>query len=66
MTLLFCFLLVVVGKVPEAFTMDPDEFEEEFNIKQPQKNDINIVFHCFAGVRSRAAMEAVHQIGFTK
>lgn len=42
--------------------MDPDEFEEEFSVKQPQKNDINIVFHCFAGVRSRAAMEAVHQI----
>lgn len=46
--------------------MDPDEFEQEFSVKQPQKNDINIVFHCFAGVRSRAAMEAVHQIGFTK
>lgn len=61
-----CATNIPLRKVPEAFTMDPDEFEEEFSVKQPQKNDINIVFHCFAGVRSRAAMEAVHQIGFTK
>ena len=46
--------------------MDPEEFEEQYNIKKPNKNDANIVFHCLAGVRSRAAMEAVHQIGFTK
>jgi len=55
-----------VRKVPEAFTMDPEEFEEQYNVKQPQKNDVNVVFHCLAGVRSRAAMEAVHQIGYSK
>ena len=60
------FLLISVRKVPDAFTMDPEEFEEQYNIKKPNKNDANIVFHCLAGVRSRAAMEAVHQIGFTK
>jgi len=60
------FLLISVRKVPDAFTMDPEEFEEQYNVKKPSKNDANIVFHCLAGVRSRAAMEAVHQIGFTK
>lgn len=55
-----------VRKVPEAFTMDPVAFEEEYNVKKPDKNDANIVFHCLAGIRSRAAMEAVHQIGYTK
>ena len=55
-----------VRKVPEAFTMDPVAFEEEYNAKKPDKNDANIVFHCLAGIRSRAAMEAVHQIGYTK
>jgi len=60
------FLLISVRKVPDAFTMDPEEFEEQYNVKKPNKNDANIVFHCLAGVRSRAAMEAVHQIGFTK
>ncbi|XP_068687438.1 thiosulfate:glutathione sulfurtransferase-like [Montipora capricornis] len=61
-----CATNVPLRKVPEAFTMDPDEFEEEYSIKQPKKNDANIVFHCLGGVRSRAALEAVHQIGFTK
>ena len=46
--------------------MDSEEFEEQYNVKKPSKSDANIVFHCLAGVRSRAAMEAVHQIGFTK
>ena len=46
--------------------MDPDEFEAQYKVNQPKKNDNNIVFHCLAGVRSRAAMEAVHQIGYTK
>ena len=60
------FLLISVRNVPDAFIMDPEEFEEQYNVKKPNKNDANIVFHCLAGVRSRAAMEAVHQIGFTK
>lgn len=57
---------IPLRKVPEAFTMDPEEFEEEYNVKKPEKNDANIVFHCLAGTRSRAAMDAVHQIGYTK
>lgn len=61
-----CSTNIPLRKIPEAFTMDPEEFEENYNVKQPQKNDANIVFHCLAGVRSRAAMEAVHQIGYTK
>lgn len=61
-----CATNIPLRKVPEAFTMDPEEFEEEYNAKKPNKNDANIVFHCLAGIRSRAAMEAVHQIGFTK
>lgn len=61
-----CATNIPLRKVPEAFTMDPEEFEEQYNVKKPSKNDANIVFHCLAGVRSRAAMEAVHQIGFTK
>ncbi|KAL9963823.1 hypothetical protein ACROYT_G027370 [Oculina patagonica] len=61
-----CATNIPLRKVPEAFTMDPEEFEEEYHVKKPNKNDANIVFHCLAGVRSRAAMEAVHQIGFTK
>ena len=28
-------------KVPEAFTMDPVAFEEEYNVKKPDKNDDN-------------------------
>lgn len=61
-----CATNIPLRKVPEAFTMDADDFEEQYHVKQPKKNDVNIVFHCLAGVRSRAAMEAVHQIGFTK
>lgn len=61
-----CATNIPLRKVPEAFTMDPEEFEEEYNVKKPEKNDANIVFHCLAGIRSRAAMDAVHQIGYTK
>ena len=64
--MIFIIIAFLVRKVPEAFTMDPKAFEEEYNVKKPDKNDANIVFHCLAGIRSRAAMEAVHQIGYTK
>ena len=46
--------------------MDQQEFEDEYGVQKPDKSDANIVFHCLAGIRSKAAMEAVHQIGYTK
>ena len=46
--------------------MGSEDFEGKYGIKMPEKSDVDIVFHCKAGIRSGAAMAAVHQIGFTR
>lgn len=60
------FLLFVVGEVEEAFKLSPQLFFDKYGGPMPTKEDTNIVFHCRAGVRSRTAMTAVHQLGYSK
>ena len=46
--------------------MDAETFQKIYKAKKPDKSDSNIVFHCKAGIRSKAALEAVQQIGYKK
>lgn len=56
----------VVGEVSEAFSLDTEDFQRKYGTSKPSPEDDNILFYCLAGVRSRTAMEAVHQLGYTK
>ncbi|KXJ25192.1 thiosulfate sulfurtransferase/rhodanese-like domain-containing protein 3 [Exaiptasia diaphana] len=55
---------VPLGDIPDAFTMKPKQFMEKYNAKKPKRKDANIVFHCKAGIRSKHALNQVHQLGF--
>ena len=59
-------MILVVGEVEEAFKMSPEAFSRRYNAVKPGKDDGNIVFHCRAGVRSRTAMTAAHELGYSK
>jgi rhodanese-related sulfurtransferase len=62
------------GKIPNAqnlpisssadgFFLPPEEFEERFGFEKPGK-DVEVIFYCKAGVRSRAAAMIAMQAGF--
>ena len=55
-----------MSEIKEAFSMDPDEFETKYGTPKPDSSDNNIIFHCLAGIRSRRAMLAVHDVGFPR
>ena len=55
-----------MGEVEEAFKMSPEAFSRRYNAVKPGKDDGNVVFHCRAGVRSRTAMAAAHELGYSK
>lgn len=46
--------------------MDAADFEEEYGIKVPEKDNNDMVFYCKAGLRSQAAMVTVRQMGYNK
>uniref|UniRef100_F6ZGB0 Thiosulfate sulfurtransferase/rhodanese-like domain-containing protein 3 n=1 Tax=Ciona intestinalis TaxID=7719 RepID=F6ZGB0_CIOIN len=52
-------------EVESAFNMSETEFESKYGSVKPEK-DTKIVFHCMGGVRSTVALNAAHNLGFTK
>ena len=56
----------VVGEISEAFSLNAEDFQKKYGTLKPSKEDENVLFYCKAGVRSRTAMETVHQLGYTK
>ncbi|TRY90796.1 hypothetical protein DNTS_028613 [Danionella cerebrum] len=57
---------VPLGILEESLKLPPQQFELEFKVKAPQKEDDNIVFHCRSGKRSLSALEIAHRLGFSK
>ncbi|XP_013388926.1 thiosulfate:glutathione sulfurtransferase-like isoform X2 [Lingula anatina] len=55
-----------LGEIKAAFEMPPHKFEALYKAEQPEPEDDNIVFYCRSGVRSRNAMNTVHELGFGK
>lgn len=56
-------LNIPVSSQPDAFFLSPEEFEERFGFDRPGK-DVEVVFYCRAGVRSRAAASLAKEAGW--
>ena len=48
-----------------AWTMSPEEFEEEFGFERPKEDD-KIIVYCQAGIRSNNAADFLREIGYKK
>jgi len=55
-----------VGQLEESLKLPPQQFQLQFKVKAPQKEDDDIVFHCRSGKRSLSALEIAHRLGFLK
>lgn len=54
---------IPLDEVGEALQMNPRDFKEKYNEVKPSKSD-SLVFSCFAGVRSKQAMDTALSLGF--
>ncbi|XP_051971070.1 thiosulfate:glutathione sulfurtransferase isoform X1 [Xyrauchen texanus] len=57
---------IPLGQLEESLKLPPQQFEVQFKVKAPKKEDDNIVFHCRSGKRSLSALEIAHRLGFIK
>jgi rhodanese-related sulfurtransferase len=54
---------IPVTSQPDAFFITAEEFEDRFGFERPGK-DLEVVFYCKSGVRSRGAAELARQAGW--
>ena len=54
---------IPVSTGPDAFFLSPEEFEDKFGWERPGQ-DVEVVFFCKAGVRSKAAARIAQQAAF--
>lgn len=60
------FFSYTVGELTKALNeMSPEEFKKKYNAARPEK-DIQVIFSCKAGGRSRKAMAQAYSLGYTK
>ncbi|XP_026093278.1 thiosulfate:glutathione sulfurtransferase-like [Carassius auratus] len=57
---------IPLGQLEESLKLPPQQFQLQFGVKAPEKEDNNIVFHCRSGKRSLTALEIGHRLGFSK
>ncbi|ROK23362.1 Thiosulfate sulfurtransferase/rhodanese-like domain-containing protein 1 [Anabarilius grahami] len=57
---------IPLGQLEESLKLPPKQFQLQFMVKAPKKEDDNIVFHCRSGKRSLSALEIAHRLGFSK
>ncbi|XP_077100170.1 thiosulfate:glutathione sulfurtransferase isoform X2 [Siphateles boraxobius] len=57
---------IPLGQLEESLKLPPQQFQLQFKVKAPKKEDENIVFHCRSGKRSLSALEIAHRLGFSK
>ncbi|CAG5895977.1 unnamed protein product [Menidia menidia] len=57
---------IPLGTLEESLKLSPEIFKQKFNVKSPEKDDDNIVFHCRSGKRSLAALDIAHRLGFSR
>uniref|UniRef100_U3IFV1 Rhodanese domain-containing protein n=1 Tax=Anas platyrhynchos platyrhynchos TaxID=8840 RepID=U3IFV1_ANAPP len=56
---------IPLKELVEALQMDPTDFRELYNQKMPAKSD-HVVFSCFAGSRSKQALNFATSLGFSR
>lgn len=57
---------IPLGQLEESLKLSPEHFKLLYDVKAPQKDDDNIVFHCQKGNRSSKALDLAHHLGFTR
>uniref|UniRef100_A0A8C2KIA4 Si:ch211-161h7.8 n=1 Tax=Cyprinus carpio TaxID=7962 RepID=A0A8C2KIA4_CYPCA len=57
---------IPLGQLEESLKLPPLQFQQQFGVKAPKKEDDDIVFHCRSGKRSLTALEIAHRLGFSK
>ncbi|NXI65133.1 TSTD3 protein, partial [Anseranas semipalmata] len=55
---------IPLNELVEALQMNPTDFKEQYNQKMPAKSD-HVVFSCFAGTRSKQALNFATSLGFS-
>lgn len=48
---------------PDSWFITPEEFEDRYGFERPAK-DVEVIFFCKAGVRSKAAAELARKAGW--
>ncbi|KAI8145241.1 Rhodanese-like domain-containing protein [Fennellomyces sp. T-0311] len=56
---------IPLSKILAAWTMEPEEFEEEYGFERPSEHDKIVVF-CQAGIRSKSAADFLREIGYKR
>ncbi|XP_060085448.1 thiosulfate:glutathione sulfurtransferase-like isoform X2 [Ylistrum balloti] len=59
-------LNIPLGQLESALNMAPHTFKALYGCDKPDLLDDNIVFACYAGIRSLKAMSIAHEIGYLK
>jgi rhodanese-related sulfurtransferase len=54
---------VPLNSSPDSFFLPAEEFEDKYGFERPGK-DVEVIFYCKAGVRSKAAAQLARQAGF--
>jgi thiosulfate:glutathione sulfurtransferase len=54
-----------VPEIKEALQMPAQDFKQKYGFEQPKK-DTPLVFACGIGARSRKALDAAIELGFTE
>uniref|UniRef100_A0A671T799 Thiosulfate sulfurtransferase/rhodanese-like domain-containing protein 1 n=1 Tax=Sinocyclocheilus anshuiensis TaxID=1608454 RepID=A0A671T799_9TELE len=57
---------IPLGQLEESLKLPPLQFQQQFGVKAPKKEDDDIVFHCRSGKRSLTALEIAHRLRFSK
>ncbi|XP_056155668.1 thiosulfate:glutathione sulfurtransferase [Lampris incognitus] len=57
---------IPLGDLEESLKLSPEKFELVFQVKPPEEEDENVVFHCQRGNRSAAALHIARQLGFSR
>lgn len=55
---------IPLDEVGKALQMNPRDFKEKYHEVKPSKSD-SLVFSCFAGIRSKKAVDTAISLGFT-
>ena len=56
----------LVTKLKASLQLNPEQFEAHFGAMKPAKDGHNIVFYGFSSVKSTAAVEIAHKLGFKR
>ncbi|KAK2859496.1 hypothetical protein Q5P01_004116 [Channa striata] len=57
---------IPLGNLEESLKLTPEQFQHQFAVRAPGKNDDNIVIYCRSGNRSAKALDIARHLGFSR